>query len=129
MGQPVKLSDSLVLDARLTGEVAARSIAGQIEFWAGLGRSLEPLIRGDVALALKKRGEARPLSECIESVNTAAGQARLAGTLAARPFPHFEAAPRRGLLVKVDEDGTRTLGRFVNRQFRAVKAVKAVKAR
>ncbi|HEY5373834.1 MAG TPA: hypothetical protein VIK01_09100 [Polyangiaceae bacterium] len=129
MGQPVKLSDNLVLDARLTGEVAARSIAGQIEFWAGLGRSLEPLLRGDVALALKKRGEARPLSECIESVNAAAGQARLARTLATRPFPHFEAAPQSGLLVKVDEDGTRTLGRFVNRQFKAVKAVKAVKAR
>ncbi len=129
MGQPVKLSDSLVLDARLTGEVAARSIAGQIEFWAGLGRSLEPLLRGDVALALKKRGEARPLSECIESVNTSAGQARLKATLLARPFPHFEAAPKPGLLVKVDEDGKRTLGRFLNRQFKAAKAVKAVKAR
>jgi hypothetical protein len=125
MGQPVKLSDSLVLDARLTGEVAARSIAGQIEFWAGLGRSLEPLLRGDVALALKKRGEVRPLSECIESVNTAPGRARLTKTLEARPFPHFEAASKSGLLVKIDEDGKRTLGRFVNREFRAVKAVKA----
>ena len=46
MGQPVKLSDSLVLDARLTGEVAERSIAGQIEFWAGLGRALDSLLRG-----------------------------------------------------------------------------------
>jgi hypothetical protein len=62
-------------------------------------------------------------------VNTAAGQARLTATLAARPFPHFEAAPKPGLLVKVDEDGTRTLGRFFNRQFKAVKAVRAVKAR
>jgi hypothetical protein len=32
MSQPVKLSDQLVLDARLTGDVAERSIAGQIEF-------------------------------------------------------------------------------------------------
>ena len=46
MGQPVKLSESLVLDARLTGEVAERSIAGQIEFWAGLGRGVESLSRG-----------------------------------------------------------------------------------
>jgi hypothetical protein len=109
--------------------VAARSIAGQIEFWAGLGRALEPLLRGDLALALKKRGEAQPLSECIASVNTKSGQTRLAAALAARPFPHFEAAPKPGLLVKIDEDGKRTLGRFVNRQFRAVKTVKATKAR
>ena len=31
MSQPVKLSDELILDARLTAEAAERSIAGQIE--------------------------------------------------------------------------------------------------
>ncbi len=50
MSQPVKLSDGLVLDARLTGEIAERSIAGQIEFWANLGRAIEPLLKGDQAL-------------------------------------------------------------------------------
>jgi hypothetical protein len=30
-----------------------RSIAGQIEFWAGLGKSIEPLLRGDRALSLQ----------------------------------------------------------------------------
>ena len=49
MSQPVKISDALVLDARLTGEVTERSIAGQIEFWARLGRAIEPLLRGDQA--------------------------------------------------------------------------------
>ena len=39
MSQPVKLSDSLVLDARLASEVVERSIAGQIEFWARVGRA------------------------------------------------------------------------------------------
>ena len=38
MSQPVKLSDALVLDARLAGEAVERSIAGQVEFWARLGR-------------------------------------------------------------------------------------------
>jgi len=122
MGQPVKLSESLVLDARLTGEVAERSIAGQIEFWAGLGRGVESLLRADKALALKKRGEAMPLSACLKSVNTRAGQARLSAVLAARPYPHFETAPTLGMLVKIDEDGTRTTGRFVNREFRPAKS-------
>src|SRR5512146_583512 len=52
MSQPVKVSDALVLDARLTGEATQRSIAGQIEFWARLGRSIETLLRGDQLLAL-----------------------------------------------------------------------------
>ncbi|MGC4119326.1 MAG: hypothetical protein QM765_33125 [Myxococcales bacterium] len=45
----------------------------------------------------------------------------MAAHLDARPFPHFEPAPGRpGLLMKIDEDGTRTVGRFVNRKFRRV---------
>jgi hypothetical protein len=40
--------------------------------------------------------------------------------LASLPFPHYEPAPDSpGLLVRIDADGTRTLGRFVNRQFEA----------
>ena len=48
----MKLSDELVLDARITAELMQRSIAGQIEFWAQLGRALEPLLEGERALAL-----------------------------------------------------------------------------
>ena len=55
-------------------------------------------------------------------MNSRAGRARLAACLAARPYPHFEPAPLPGLLVKIDADGTRTTGRFVNRAFRAAKS-------
>jgi streptomycin 6-kinase len=119
MGQPVKLSDNLVLDARVAGEAEERSIAGQIEFWARLGRAVELVLRTDDVLRLKRRGEARPLSELLASVDTDEGRQRLAAHLASRPYPHFEPSTERpGLIVKVDEDGTRTLGRFVNRTFR-----------
>ncbi len=119
MGQPVKLSDALVLDARVVGEAAERSIASQIEYWARVGKAVEPVLRGDEALRLKQRGEAVPLSELLKSVDSKAGRGRLKAHLAARPFPHFEpAAGRPGFLVKIDEDGKRTVGRFVNREFR-----------
>jgi hypothetical protein len=122
MGQPVKLSDQLVLDARVVGEAAERSIAGQIEFWARLGRAIEPLLRTDEALRLKQRGEAVPLSACLGDIDTAAGRDRVNAFLATRPYPHFEPAPDRpGYIVKIDEDGTRTVGRFVNRQFKPVR--------
>jgi hypothetical protein len=62
--------------------------------------------------------EVQPLSACLADVDTRRGRERLAAYLATRPFPRFEAAGARYLLVKVNVDGTRTRGRFVNRQFR-----------
>ncbi len=121
MAQPVKLSDDLVLDARLTGELSERSIAGQVEFWARLGRAAESLMRAEDVLALKRRGDAQPLSQALASVGTPEGRERLREHLATRPFPRFEPAPEHpGLLVKLDADGTRTLGRFIHRVFTPV---------
>jgi hypothetical protein len=118
MSQPVKLSDGLVLDARLAGEAVERSIAGQVEFWAKLGRSVDLLLEGPQVLALCRSAEARPLSECLESVDTPEGRLRLEKVLEDRPFPHFAPhADRPGLLVRIEADGKRTVGRFVKRQF------------
>ena len=120
MSQPVKLSDVLVLDARLTGQIAERSIAGQIEYWANLGRAVEPLLQGEQALALCKRAAAHPLSECLTTVDAPKGQTRLEKYLDALPYPHYEPAPNKpGFLVRVEESGKRTVGRFINRQFQA----------
>jgi hypothetical protein len=121
MGQPVKLSDELVCDARVTAEISERSIAGQIEFWAQIGRSLEPLLRGDRAFALRHAGSVRPLSEAIEQVDCPEGRQRVSDFLGSRPFPHFEPVEgRSGLLCRIDEDGTKTIGRFVNRVFEPI---------
>jgi hypothetical protein len=120
MCQPVKLSDALVLDARLTAELAERSIAGQIEFWARIGRAVEPLLRGDKALALRKSGDQVPLSELLRSVELPEGRQRVTDYLKLQPFPHYEPAPERpGWLVRIEEDGTRSIGRFVNRELRS----------
>ena len=123
MSQPVKLSDSLVLDARLAGETVERSIAGQVEFWARLGRSLELLLDGQHVLALCRNATARPLSACLESVDSPQGRQRVADFLESRPFPHYQPHPDRpGLLVCVDADGSRVVGRFVKRRFQPIKA-------
>jgi hypothetical protein len=118
VSQPVKLSDSLVLDARLAGETVERSIAGQVEFWARLGRSVELLLEGQQVLTLCRYAAARPLSACLESVDSEAGRKRVADFLANGPFPHYQPHPDRpGLLVRIDADGTRKTGRFIKRQF------------
>ncbi len=123
MSQPVKLSDALVLDARLAGKALERSIAGQVEFWAKIGRAIEPLLEGAQVLALCRDAAAQPLSECLKSVDTAAGHRRVAELLESQPWPHYEAHPdQAGLLIRIDADGKRTTGRFVNRRFEPVEA-------
>jgi hypothetical protein len=125
MSQPVKVSDALVLDARVIGKLVERSIAGQIEFWARLGRAIEPLLNGDAALALARTGGAKPLSECLKTAGSAAGRPRVAQYLKTLPYPHYEAAPgSSGLLVRIDANGKRTIGRFVNRIFHPIQTRK-----
>ena len=125
MSQPVKLSDTLVLDARLSGKITERSIAGQIEFWASLGRAIEPLLRAREVMALRKSGGQKPLSDSLEEVDSATGRRRVADFLKTRPFPHYEAAPgKMGYLVRIEQDGARTVGRFVNRKFQPARTRK-----
>jgi len=125
MSQPVKVSDALVLDARLMGEFSQRSIAGQIEFWARLGRAIETLLRGDQMLALCRAGKAKPLSACLKSLDLAEGRKRLANHLKSLPYPHYKPDPKSaGLLIRIEANGKRTTGRFVNRKFQPVKAAK-----
>jgi len=123
MSQPVKLSDDLVLDARITSAVAQRSIAGQIEFWASLGRAVEVLLRSPEVVTLKQMKKNKPLLTALEPVGTPAGDKKVTDFLKAQPFPHYESASKKpGMVVRIEMDGTRTVGRFVQRQFVPEKA-------
>jgi hypothetical protein len=63
---------------------------------------------------------ARPLSECLTTVDTPKGRSRLEKYLDTLPYPHYEPAPNKaGFLVRIEENGKRTVGRFINRQFQA----------
>lgn len=52
----VKLSDSLAEEARTASAGADRSLTGQIEHWARLGKAVEPLFSAPTIAALKKSG-------------------------------------------------------------------------
>jgi hypothetical protein len=120
MGQPVKLSDELVLNARMMSDLTDRSIAGQIEYWAQLGRAVEPLLDGARVIALRRSLQERKLSDCLTDVDSPSGRARVAAHLNSLPYPRYEPAPDApGLLVRIEASGARTLGRFVGREFRA----------
>jgi hypothetical protein len=54
----------------------------------------------------------------VDLVDTAEGRQIFKTYLEGEPFPHFEAHPsREGFLVRTEENGERTVGRFVNRIF------------
>lgn len=60
-----------------------------------------------------------PLAEALRPRSKAEAVAEFKAFMATQPFPQFEAVPgRKGSFVRIDMDGTRTLGRRVGRQFR-----------
>jgi hypothetical protein len=118
MSQPVKLSDALILEARLAAQEQERSIAGQVEFWAKLGRSVDFLLSGQEVTTLTRTVGTTPLSDLVETVDTPAGREKLRIYLESEPFPHFEAHPTlAGILIRTEENGERAVGRFVNSEF------------
>jgi hypothetical protein len=129
MSQPVKLSDSLVLDARIAGEAQERSIAKQVEFWAKLGRAMELVLEGQQVSALCRTVGNSSLADLVDVVDTPKGREMLKNCLDSEPYPHFEPHPELpGLLVRIDEDGRRTVGRFSNRRFTPVPAEAEIQA-
>jgi rhodanese-related sulfurtransferase len=118
MSQPVKLSNALVLDARTAAEAQERSIAGQVEYWAKMGKLVDALLDGRSRTRALERSKGKPLSELIASVGTPEGDARLKAYLATEPYPHYDPHPTiEGLLIRIDKNGTRKTGRFVDRKF------------
>jgi hypothetical protein len=75
-----------------------------------------------MVLALRKAGKAKPLSACLRSIDSTEGRKRLAEHLNSLPYPHHEPAPgSTGLLIRVEANGKRTAGEFVNRKFQPVR--------
>lgn len=118
MPQSVDLSDDFGEEARRMAEQFDRSVGDQIEFWAYLGQSIEPLLRGDSPETFRQTGKARSLFEALRTVSTKEGRMRVQNYLQSRPFPRFEAvADSPELVRKVEADGKVTVGKFVNRVF------------
>lgn len=118
----MKLSDGIIIDARVASEFQERSIAGQIEHWAQLGRAIEPLLNLVEVIALKKSAKERSLEDALNAVDTSQGRERLVNHLNSLSFPHYAPSPEHsGFLIRTEEDGQVTLGRFRKRQFVAKK--------
>lgn len=132
MGMPVKLSDALVKLARMEAEAADRSITAQIEHWAKLGRSVETALRHEDALALKHAGgdlhRAFPGASTREAIHavlhriaTTADRSDLARTLMQGRVVYQSDPDGSGAIMRIEPDGTRTVGRIEKRRFVALR--------
>jgi hypothetical protein len=122
MGQPVKLSDELVAEARVAGATMQRSIAGQVEFWANVGRAVE-LVTNRARIERLQHRATLPLAEIVRTVNAPEGRARLDTYLNNRSFPRYFAHPvLEQAMIREDANGTKTVGRFNGRVFEPVSA-------
>jgi hypothetical protein len=129
MGQPVKLSDELILEARIAAAAMQRSIAGQVEFWARIGSTLEKVANGSQMGRLQEKA-ALPLSEIVATINHPPGRARLKDYLDSRPFPRFSPHPKLArTFIREEADGTRTVGRFQQGKFIASRSFNRPSAR
>jgi hypothetical protein len=125
MGMPVKLSDELVASARIEAASTDRSITGQIEHWAKIGRSVETVLRHEDVQALKRSPTdatltvpaRRAVQAVLEKLVTEKGRGTLASRLKADRVVYQSDPAGSGLTERIAADGTRTLGRLANRRF------------
>lgn len=133
MGMPVKLSDELVAAARKEAASTDRSITGQIEHWAKIGRSVETVLRHQDVQALKGSPAhatlTAPARQAVQAVLNGLVTERDRGTLASRLKAGrvvYQSDPAgSGLIERVSPDGTRTLGRLANRRFVPARATRS----
>jgi hypothetical protein len=124
---PVKLSNDLVNDARQEAEATDRSLTAQIEHWARLGRNVERVLKHEEVLSLKRAGEtpaAPPTRRAILSelrrIASESSRAELGATLRKARVVYQDAGDARvERIERIERDGTRTIGRFLNRRFTA----------
>ncbi len=118
MGQPVKLSDALVMEARIAGEAMQRSIAGQVEFWASLGKQMEQIMTGGQIANLIQRTSIAELLERLDNVDSPEGRVRVQDYLETHKFPRYWAHPEQArLFIREEADGTKSVGRFEGREW------------
>jgi hypothetical protein len=126
MPHAVKLSDALIDEARNAAALEHRSVAGQIEHWARLGRALELDLHPSALQALIARSAAdggpsagslaTRLGAAIDSALEPASRAALADDLGRR-YRYGTDSAFPGYVVRDDPDGQRVPGRFIDRTF------------
>lgn len=124
----IKISGGLAASARSEAEQTDRSLTGQVEHWAKLGRALEKLLPLSVVSALKVNGGQLEALEhlflrekVMAAISAVHGQSHfkeVSTELLAAGGERYEADPNDAAgVIRVSTDGSRTPGKIVQRKF------------
>lgn len=124
----IRVSTELVEAAREIARWSERTVPGQIEHWALLGKALEGQLPADSTIALKKAASSASQETLTKEVAAAfALLGKLHGTLPTKSFPEklvkihnvrYETDTNHpGQIVQIDASGKRTSGKLVSRRF------------
>jgi ParD-like antitoxin of type II bacterial toxin-antitoxin system len=82
----VKLPSALVMEARQTAIAMRRSTAGQIEYWAMLGKAVEDggLTAREASVALMPKKRASPTDALLDEIEARFSRADASGSLGQR---------------------------------------------
>ncbi len=118
---PLRFDSAFVNEARSSALLMDRSPTAQVEFWAKLGRVAEAVFAHDRIRLLKETGRVQDLDTLLAKVDTPEGRELARAEIARHGTPIYGTDPAHpGLIVQKLPDGTKHLGRFVNRQFTSV---------
>lgn len=124
---PMRLEQELVSAASRQSWRYKRSVAEQVEYWAGIGRSVEKVLDPDTLLAIQAglstiqvlpndnvTVDAEQVFARLEA-DRRSGQ--LAGAVSSGPLRYQASPDHPGLLERIDADGRRTHGQFKQGRF------------
>lgn len=124
---PVRLQEELMRSAALAGARQHRSAAQQIEYWAALGRAVAGLLDPDRLLAVQaglaqlkvEPVTASPISpeQVFAALEADRSHGVLAQSVSSASVRYQASVAYPGLLERIDADGRRTVGRFLNGAF------------
>ena len=129
---PLRLDDDLVSAAAHVGSIQKRTTRKQIEFWAELGKAVEPLLDiTDVYAIIQglKKINVEPVTstpvasnDIFNSLENSRKSETFLKKVAPTPFYYEASLNRPGLLDRVDAaTGKRQTGQFYNGEFKTQK--------
>lgn len=119
---PVKLSGELVEEARSSAKLFNRSMTGQIEHWAAIGRAIESQLPGDALMRLLGRlggtmkigrvaeaGQRQEIAAVLtEFLDQTAADGAWLHEISARGVPLYGSEPgQAGTITRLNPDGSR----------------------
>ena len=127
---PVRLEQSLMEAATVSGSLLHRSAAEQVEYWADIGRKVSNVITPDTLLAIKsgllriRVEEVEPIRLNPDDVFANLDRDRSSGALSeaiqSNTIRYQASKTHPGMLEQIHPDGTSIIGQFKNGQFIAL---------